>query len=103
MYRPTFPWPRNWFEVSGRLHAPGCFTPQGKSLWYPSDSLRRPQIWPARDLEKKINWPYRDSNSDPSIIQPVVSSSLRYPDTIKTRMEIGTKPLNNLNSFIGNY
>jgi hypothetical protein len=29
------------------------------------------------DLEKRNSWPYRDSNSDPSVVQPVAS---RYTD-----------------------
>jgi hypothetical protein len=33
------------------------------------------------DVEKRNSWPYRDSNSDPSIVQPVTS---RYTDYAMT-------------------
>jgi hypothetical protein len=53
---------------------PGCFTPRGKSPWYPLDRrLDGPPepVWTTRRGEKSC--PYRDSNSDPSAVQPAAS------------------------------
>jgi hypothetical protein len=35
--------PRHWMEVSSQLHAPAAL-PQGKSPWYPLDSLSNAKI-----------------------------------------------------------
>jgi hypothetical protein len=64
MYRPTFSWPRNWRWVASFTH------------WYPLDKrLGAPQ---SRSGQRGENsWPYRDSNSDPFVVQPIAS---RYTD-----------------------
>jgi hypothetical protein len=36
MYRSTFPWPRDWLEVSGQLHAPAALPPR-KAAQYTLD------------------------------------------------------------------
>jgi hypothetical protein len=73
MYRSTFSWPRHLLEVIGQLHAPAALPPR-KSPQYPLDRrLGGPQSWWRREN----SWPYRDSNSDSSVSQPVVS---RYTD-----------------------
>jgi hypothetical protein len=52
--------------------------PRGKSPWYALDRrLGRPQSQSGRLGEDKILAPPRDSNSDPSDVQPVAS---RYID-----------------------
>jgi hypothetical protein len=62
-------------EVSGPLHAPDAL-PGGKSPRYPLDRrLGGPQSRSGRRGENSC--PYRDSNSDPSVVQPVAS---RYTD-----------------------
>jgi hypothetical protein len=53
-------------EVSGQLHAPAALSP-GKSLPGP--------VWTT--WGKENSWSYRNSNFDPSVVQPVVS---RYTD-----------------------
>jgi hypothetical protein len=59
--------------VSGQLHAPAALP--RKWPRYPLDrSLGEPQNRSERRGEN--SWPYRDSNSDPSVLQPVAS---RYP------------------------
>jgi hypothetical protein len=56
---------------------PQPFYPRGKSPRYPPDRrLGGPQIRSGRRGENSR--PYRDTNSDPSIIQPVAS---RYTDS----------------------
>jgi hypothetical protein len=51
---------------------PGRFTHWGNSPWYPLDRrLGRPQSRSGRRGEN--SWPYLDSNSDPSVVQPVAS------------------------------
>jgi hypothetical protein len=73
MYRSTFSWPRHYLEVSGQLHAPAALLP-GE---YPLDRrLGGPQSRSGRRGE--YSGPYRDSNSDPSVVQPVASRYTEY-------------------------
>jgi hypothetical protein len=56
---------------------PCCFSPQGKSPRYPLD-----RSWVATEpvyttWRRNNCWPYRESNSDPSVVQPVASLFLR--------------------------
>jgi hypothetical protein len=72
MYRSTFSCPRHCPEVSDQLHAPAL--PWGKSPLYPLNrTLGGPQSQSGRYVEVNIFLPERDSNSDPSVIQPVAS------------------------------
>jgi hypothetical protein len=75
MYRSTFSWPRTSWKWVVRL-TPQPLYPRGKSPRYPLDRrLGGPQ---SRSRRRGENcWPYRDSNSDPSVVQPVTS---RYTD-----------------------
>jgi hypothetical protein len=77
MYRSTFSWPRHKLEVSGQLHAPAALPP-GKqppvSIGYEAEWAPEP-VWTT--WRKEISLPYRDSNSDPSVVQLEVS---RYTD-----------------------
>jgi hypothetical protein len=58
--------------VSRQLHAPAAL-PRGKNR-YPLDRrLGATHSQSRRRGEVKILQPYRDSNSDPSVVQPVVS------------------------------
>jgi hypothetical protein len=67
MYRSTFSWPRHLL-VSGQIHAPAAL-PWGKSPRYPLDrGLPSQSGWCGENF-----WPCPDSNSDPSVVQPVVS------------------------------
>jgi hypothetical protein len=60
---------------------PGRFTPQGKSSWYPFDSMfGRPQVWSGWHGEN--SWPYQDYNSNPLIVQPVASHYTDYATPI---------------------
>jgi hypothetical protein len=62
--------------TSGQLHAPAALSP-GKEPPYPLDRrLSGPQSRSGRLGEEKILH-YRDSNSDPSVVQSVAS---RYTD-----------------------
>jgi hypothetical protein len=69
----------------GQLHAPAALPPGKKFLgthligrWVdPRARLRRG--------EEKIFWPYRDSNSDPSVVQAIAS---RYTDCAIWGIEI---------------
>jgi hypothetical protein len=68
--RSILSWPRHKLEVSGQLHAPAALSP-GKEPPVPIG----PQSRSGRRREKFL--PYRDSNSNPSVVQPVAS---RYTD-----------------------
>jgi hypothetical protein len=58
-------------EVSGQLHAPASLPP-GKSSRYPLDKrVGGPQSRSGRRGEN--SWPYRHSNSEPSVVEPVAS------------------------------
>jgi hypothetical protein len=63
--------------MSGQLHAPAALLP-GKVSPLP---IGKEVGWtpvPVRMARRRENsWPYRDSNSDPSVVQPVAS---RYTD-----------------------
>jgi hypothetical protein len=62
-------------EMSGQLHAPAALPP-GKEPRYPLDrTLGGPQ---SRSGRRKNSWPYRDSNSDSLVIQPVASRYTNY-------------------------
>jgi hypothetical protein len=66
-------------EVSGQLHAPAALPP-GKESPVPSGEeagWATELVWIT--LRREKSGPYRDSNSDPSIIQPVAS---RYTDYV---------------------
>jgi hypothetical protein len=63
--------------VSGQLHAPDAL-PLGKELPLPIGSQAgwAPEpVWTT--WRRESSWPYRDSNTDPSVVQSVVS---RYTD-----------------------
>jgi hypothetical protein len=50
------------------------FYPRGKSPWYPSDrrlGWSPEPVWAT--WRRENSWPYRDSNSVPSVVQPVAS------------------------------
>jgi hypothetical protein len=62
----------HWLEVSDQLHTPAALPPvpiQFEAGWVPE------QVWTIWRSENSC--PYRDSNSDPSVVQPVGS---RYTD-----------------------
>jgi hypothetical protein len=67
-----YSWPRQWIEVSGQLHVPAALTPREI---VPNTRLDRrlggPQSRFGRRGENCL--PYRDSNSEPSVVQPVAS------------------------------
>jgi hypothetical protein len=73
MYRSTFSWPRHSLEVSGQLHVPAALPPGKKppvpvgqvAGWGPAP------VWTT--WRRENSWLYRDSNSDPSVFQPVAS------------------------------
>jgi hypothetical protein len=77
MYRSTFSWPRHWLEMRGQIHGPAALLPEkdppvsiGQEVgWTPEP------VWMMWRCENSR--PYRDSNSDPSVVQPVAS---RYTD-----------------------
>jgi hypothetical protein len=74
--RTTFSWPWHLLEVSGQVHTPVTL-PQGKGPWCPLDTrLGGPQSQSRQHGEH--SWPYWDSNSNPSIIQPVASHYTNY-------------------------
>jgi hypothetical protein len=61
--------------MSGHLYAPAALPP-GKEPRYPLDWVgHRAGL---NDVEKRKFWPYRDSNSDPSFVQPVTRSYSDY-------------------------
>jgi hypothetical protein len=63
--------------MSGQLHAPVALFP-GKEPQYSSD--RRLGGSQSRSRRRGENsWPYRDSNSDPSVVQPVASLYIEWP------------------------
>jgi hypothetical protein len=68
--------------VSGQLHVRPLY-PRGKSPQYPL--YRGPEpVWMM--LRKENSWPYRDSNSDPSVVQPVAG---RYTDYAIPAQDLG--------------
>jgi hypothetical protein len=77
MYRSAFSWPRHKLELSGQLHAPAALPP-GKEPPVPIGEEGRWTPEPVWTTWRRENsWPYGDSNSDPSVVQPVAS---RYTD-----------------------
>jgi hypothetical protein len=60
--------------MSGQLHAPAALTP-GKKPRYPLDRTQEPAwtLWKSEN-----SWAYRDSNSDPLVVQPVASHCTDY-------------------------
>jgi hypothetical protein len=61
-------------EVSGELHTPEALPPRRKIPLCPLNRrLVRPQSQSGRYGEVKNSWPYRVTNSDPSVLQPVAS------------------------------
>jgi hypothetical protein len=77
MYSSTFTWSQHYLEMSGQFHAPAALSPEKERPvpiglevgWTPEP------VWTTWRRENA--WPYRDSNSDPSFVQPVAS---RYTD-----------------------
>jgi hypothetical protein len=77
MYKSTFSWPRHYSEVSGQLHAPAALLPENEhliSIGYEAGWVLE-KVWMMWRGEN--SYPHLDSNSDPSVIQPVAS---RYTD-----------------------
>jgi hypothetical protein len=65
-------WRRHHLEVSGQSHSPAAL-PSAERQWYLLDKgPNEPQNPSGRYIEKK-NLSYKDSNSDPSAVQPVGS------------------------------
>jgi hypothetical protein len=64
----------SWRRVAN--FTPRPLYPWGKSPPYPLDKLGGPQSWSRRHGEN--SWTYWDSNSDPSVVQPVASRSTDY-------------------------
>jgi hypothetical protein len=70
-------------EVSGQLHAPAALPP-GKEPRYPLDgTLGGPQ---SRSGRGENSCPYWDSNSDPSVIQPIASPYSDYASPVLNEM-----------------
>jgi hypothetical protein len=64
--------------VSGQLHTPASLPP-GKEAPVPIGEEAGWASEPVRTTwRRKNSWPYRDSNSDPSVIQPVASCYTDY-------------------------
>jgi hypothetical protein len=92
MYRSTFSLPRHKLGISGQFHAPAALLP-GKEPPIPigKEVGVNPRAG-VDDVERENSWPYRDSNSEPSLIQPVVS---RYTGSTKTpKSEISLQSIN---------
>jgi hypothetical protein len=67
----------NWRRVVS--FTPQPLYPRGKSPRYPLDRrLGGPQSQSGWRWRRENSWPYRDSNSDPSVVQPVASSCTDY-------------------------
>jgi hypothetical protein len=77
MHKSTLFWPRHQFEASGQLRASAALPPgeevlvpiTNKAWWAPEPILT---TWKSEYFR-----PYQDSNSDPSVVQPVTN---RYAD-----------------------
>jgi hypothetical protein len=95
MYRPTFSWPRYYLGASGQLHALAS-VPTEKE---PPVSIGHEFGWTPKPLwttwRRENSWPYRDSNSDPSVVQLVANRCIEY--AIRDRQEMshidGVEPL----------
>jgi hypothetical protein len=73
MYRSIFSRPRHNLEASGQLHAPAALTP-GKEPPVPIGEevgLIPEPVWTT--WRRENSWFYRESNSGPSVVQPVAS------------------------------
>jgi hypothetical protein len=78
MYRSTFSLPRYLVELSGQLHAPVALTPEDGT---PGTHCIGRWVNPRTgldDMEKRKFLPHRDSNSDSSVIQLIVSRYTGY-------------------------
>jgi hypothetical protein len=80
MYRSTFSSLRHYLEVSGQLHAPAALPSEKESL-YPLDRWldglqNRWTIWGSEN-----SLLYRDSNFDPSVVQPIASRYTEWANT----------------------
>jgi hypothetical protein len=67
-------------EVSGQIHAPAALPPGERT---PDTHWIGGWVDPRAgldDVKKRNSWPYRDSNSDPSVVQPIAS---RYTEVHK--------------------
>jgi hypothetical protein len=78
MYRSTFSWTRQYLEVSGQLHSPTTLPP-GKE---PSVPIGYEFGWTPQSVwttwRRENSWPYGDSNSNPSVVQPIASCYTGY-------------------------
>jgi hypothetical protein len=73
MYRSTFYRPRHYLEVSGHLQVPAVSSPGERA---PGTHWIGGWVDPRAgldDLERENSWTYRDSSSDSSVVQSVVS------------------------------
>jgi hypothetical protein len=73
VYRSTYSSPRHWLEVSGQLHTPAALPPRKKIL---STHWLEGRVGPRTNLEdigRRKFCPYREWNSDPSVVQYVAS------------------------------
>lgn len=77
MYRTTYSWPWHYLEVKSQLQALGALPPGKESLVFIGKETGWVQepVWETWGGEPLFL--YRDSNSDPSVVQPVAS---RYTD-----------------------
>jgi hypothetical protein len=77
MYRSNFPWPRHYVKWVVSFTLPSTL-PLGKRSPVSIGWETRWAPYPVWKIWRRENsWPYRDSNSVPSLIQPVAS---RYTD-----------------------
>jgi hypothetical protein len=84
--------------VSGQLHEPAAFTPRERPLgthWvYPRSGLGY--------MEKKNPLPYRDSTSDPLVVQPVGSRYIDYAIPAPQQNSSNSKNQNYYNNISNN-
>jgi hypothetical protein len=70
MYRSTFSWPRNLLDMSGHFHALALAPIGQEAEWAPEP------VWTT--WRRENSWTYRDSNSDPSVVQPIARRYMDY-------------------------